>query len=1109
MENLKDNKVKILNDEPTSQDCFAHKKVADAISELIIEENGGRAIALTGTWGSGKSSIIEMIKEKTKEHCKTFVFNTWVHEGDPLRRAFLESLILSFLQDANVIDHYKWENKLELISKRKEKNNIENKYHPTTAGIIFLFSTLFVPVGASIFSKWPNLTYLVFYISLLLLFAPVFCLLISFITYFSRRKTNENWFIDFKSLFVKDSTQTIHSTTFREPEPTTIEFQKCFFDLMKDVCSAYNGKILIVIDNLDRVDANDALRMWSTMRTFFDFSNKKNNSWIDNTWLLVPFDKEGINKLWNNTNKSEQYNCADSFLEKTFQIFFETPAPVLSDINGYFFEQFQRGISNITESEILNVYRIFKSLRKNVSSSPTPREIKLFINTLSSTFRQWHREIPLSIQAAYVLKMEEEGMTDGLFQSALKDTSKEFFNPDIMSFFDNDYREYLAALHFNVEKAKAMQLLIGDSIENAIETSSFEDIKDLYNLPGFWEVLSDKINKTCSFHKTIKPFLILNAALIMDKINIENNQYINNSWAIILWNITGINEWLNIPRKSFEGFIPIIKKIDDTNRIIKIITPIFNSKQLFEYSDGKAITSLDDTLEGLNSIATFLTSRKQEHALSVKEINASPSTYNLILYMILSKNYVGLIDNIKTMHNFKVLFEDISIRISNGTFTDRQWANVFSLLYGKSGSLFYEDILINTTDRISSKEISLDELGALLHVCFVLHTNTNSNQYIDKLLDSGRIHHYLHIAFSEKNFDCCCLCLFFIIGYNRLVKMPTTTGNSREGFSLCKSIVTSTGDEYTPLSNTFASFLVEFKNTSFIFGLQNINNELKSFKNKLISAISEFSDINSILCPDIVYTYEPDIYDALYEKGKYEPFFDHYLGDDVLLNIAMKDEFTPKKASLYFILLNSTVPDITRYHDYLKHGLDRIQESTWNEEINSAYYNIFDLLSDLIKKGIEPMLKTNFFHFVDSSIKALFDQEQINNKFTDNILYFIKALDNDHQNTILVEILSKLINYDDDYAEILDKFPPEIFNSSAISEKKDDIVRVIFRGILNKEREYEFQWMLTLIDYFQLQFKQANPSYLNTIKGEIDTLLGNKELQEELRQILIKMIALL
>lgn len=67
-----------------------HQRVANAIVEALLHEQGGKVIGLIGDWGPGKSTIVEILrKELENSNFKVFIFDAWQHKGDPLRRAFI------------------------------------------------------------------------------------------------------------------------------------------------------------------------------------------------------------------------------------------------------------------------------------------------------------------------------------------------------------------------------------------------------------------------------------------------------------------------------------------------------------------------------------------------------------------------------------------------------------------------------------------------------------------------------------------------------------------------------------------------------------------------------------------------------------------------------------------------------------------------------------------------------------------------------------------------------------------------------------------------------------------------------------------------------------
>lgn len=92
--------TKIISDVPEDKDYFGpHNKVALALAELVCSEQGGKSIGLEGSWGSGKTTVVNLLRaELSKSSDFSIVpFDAWAHESDPLRRTFLESLNRHFI----------------------------------------------------------------------------------------------------------------------------------------------------------------------------------------------------------------------------------------------------------------------------------------------------------------------------------------------------------------------------------------------------------------------------------------------------------------------------------------------------------------------------------------------------------------------------------------------------------------------------------------------------------------------------------------------------------------------------------------------------------------------------------------------------------------------------------------------------------------------------------------------------------------------------------------------------------------------------------------------------------------------------------------------------
>lgn len=85
---------KYLKDAPTS--LHSHPVTA-VIANEIEQSREGQIIGLLGSWGSGKSSIIEGIKaefnKENKEAVAIIEYDAWKNEGYPFKRGFLKSIL--------------------------------------------------------------------------------------------------------------------------------------------------------------------------------------------------------------------------------------------------------------------------------------------------------------------------------------------------------------------------------------------------------------------------------------------------------------------------------------------------------------------------------------------------------------------------------------------------------------------------------------------------------------------------------------------------------------------------------------------------------------------------------------------------------------------------------------------------------------------------------------------------------------------------------------------------------------------------------------------------------------------------------------------------------
>lgn len=492
----------LIEDVPASDDAFGpegpHNRVARAIAELIRSESGGKVVGLEGSWGSGKSTVVNLVRRHfaNDQQVAVQVFDAWAHEGDPLRRSYLERLIRD-LQDRGWVAKARWDEILQRISLKKRDAQSKTRTRPTLLGQAFALSALLVPFGTAHVTNalregvtfgWGLPPSKQFIFGAALSLAPILVAIANLLQALVRRRAVE-W-----SLLQQNETESFTTTT-EFPNPTSIEFEKYFGDLMREALgeSEKDRRLVLVVDNLDRVDADSALSIWSTLQTFLQDRRLRSESWFNRLWVIVPFDPTGLRKLWEAGAAPENTGgdkisagdaTAESFFDKSFQIRFYIAPPVLSDWREFLDGLLAKALPDHKEQDRHSVYRVYEHCTRQRLTPPTPRELIVFVNQIGAIHRQWLDEFPVEHVAYFVLERRKNVR---LIESLRKGTVP---RPDDAHLFaDGGLTDSLAGLAFNVRSSKGRELLLSEPIRQALLGDG--DLKELAEShpDGFWPVL--------------------------------------------------------------------------------------------------------------------------------------------------------------------------------------------------------------------------------------------------------------------------------------------------------------------------------------------------------------------------------------------------------------------------------------------------------------------------------------------------------------------------------------------------------------------------------------------------------------------------------------------
>ncbi len=482
--------TRLLPDDPAAADTLggAHDRIANAISDLISGEDGGKAIGLEGGWGAGKSTIVRLVTSKLMEEpagsTRVAVFDAWAHQGDPLRRTFLEQLI-QCMQDAGWVDRDEWDEQAASLARRRREETHRVIPQLTGFGITFALALFVLPALSAALA------------SVAWYFALVPILVVSFLVALplvwnrlpwarSNPQAADNRFRAFPALLTGQATTESRTLVTETPDPTSVEFENLFRDLCSDGLHDPERRLVIVIDNLDRVSPGDALAIWSTLQTFVQHGAAEPPIWARRLWLIVPFDQAGIARLWTDAaSEADAGATVSSFLDKTFQIRFRIPPPTILHWRDYLSTALTEALPGHHEDDFQGVYRAY-ALHRGYDVQPTPRDLRLFVNAIGALHRQWQDREGLTISAfACFALLGRDGVEKALYAHAP--------NPHAAlaeRVIEGRWRDALAILHFGAPLAEARVMLLRDPITSALDAGDGAALRDLEAThgDGFWAV---------------------------------------------------------------------------------------------------------------------------------------------------------------------------------------------------------------------------------------------------------------------------------------------------------------------------------------------------------------------------------------------------------------------------------------------------------------------------------------------------------------------------------------------------------------------------------------------------------------------------------------------
>lgn len=611
-------KLNFIRDAVASDDFFAspgetgsHERIATAVATAIQQNPSLKVIGLLGPWGSGKSTVVGLVDKYLKAddapvQTYTFCFDAWLHQSDPPRRAFLETLI-RFLIGEKLTSADIWQRQLAELNRQIEETETTSTPALTLSGRVLLFLLLLVPFGlqfvgydwfSAAYGENPSIAALwAFWLGFATIPVTFFAWLIIYYRWRPVRRpwkegywTRGNWLKNrapheedsILSIFINRQQEKQKSRVVRTPDPTAIEFQRIFRDIISAV-SHPDRRIILVIDNLDRLNEPEAVALWGTIRSFF-LGAAGDAGTISDAQLptvILPVDQKALERMYEIQHDAGFARAlVRSFMDKTFDVTFYVTPPVLSDWHAYMSARMLSVFGDhVGEDWAFHVGRLYER-RCQGGGGTTPRDINVMINAIAALWLQWHGQGVSFITAAYYAIFRDE--IDNDIVAAVQSPKVD------ISVFDADWQSGLAALHFGRSPDVAIQILTEPQLRRAIENHRFPVFRKLSETRGFQEVFQRILDASPG-----EVSFASKASLLLHELAPDDAPWVDSAWVSLrrLW-ITS-KPWATISKNEPAAIKALMARCGGatlsnfigsvTKRLGEVQEPILNTSANMQY----------------------------------------------------------------------------------------------------------------------------------------------------------------------------------------------------------------------------------------------------------------------------------------------------------------------------------------------------------------------------------------------------------------------------------------------------------------------------------------------------------------------------------------------
>jgi|GEM_PF-4749452 len=897
--------------------------------------------------------------------------------------------------------------------------------------------------------------------------------------------------IDSQSIGALIAQKYIHDTdteTIETPNPTSVEFEDIFTQLMEDALNKENRQLIIALDNLDRVSANDAKAILSALQTFLQRSEHHPPEWFKKLYILIPYDKQGLQRLWENGSSD---SVASAFIDKTFQLRFEVPPLLLSDWHSYLMSLLIKALPDYDSGEFHATYRVFAVEGARSKMLFTPRELKILVNQIGAINRQWKNTYPLP-QVAYYVFLRRRGV-----DVPNKLLEHGFPPDDLITLLGDSVEDNLSALAYNTSVEHARQILLQPLIVTALSERNIKEIRRLQQMTGFWNIVQNIPFRHWLDGEETK---LAYTAYCIEQLEIGNSE--KPLVEVVIKSLqqacSNVTQWDDFTIDTAEGLVSLLRLTSDINlaeQIIKRLPPLERIRESEE--EVKALRWVAALVYLLNNVKIMGYEEIYETGITVE---ATPAGYIYIcnaLYQQDKTREFWLY--VKPSKEYAVISTEIINIIAQNSLTD---IHVHAIKVMKVSNVINNWNAIGTQLADNLRIVDQkppDRIRALLTAIWELHDDTNIDARINNLATQGHLLHHLHFAKTDPVAVAWCIYLFL-----RSVpdaSPPNHVGNSTNGFNFLNAHILTTPDNHNEEVEEFITIIQQVQDYELLFTVLDQAKSSKAFILKCLKKLLTTPNILDVFTVEVILARWQFLLEE-FTEDQIRNLFSLLIKKTQIIDNICVGEFDQSRIKLYSLITINGGAENPKFQQWCQEGLGAVTTQLWVSQLKSVGAKVH-LLLDLLENGVSIKLGTNYQEALAEHGKSLVTDNRVTvNIPTERWNILLEPLAEETRNLLR----SRLIMF---AGQAEGKIRPEFFRiyGKEISHRKtldeeNNIVLQLFIPVVKLQNEKGLEWVANILTEYPDILNDKIPTHVDGFKTYVKEAVDSTE-KEQLNEVMI------